>query len=147
MAPRPTEVRAVVGLLEGPAADVEELAKRVIEAMDEARTDRASFVVVVAHQGKLVRSYGPYATQKQAEKALGSLPVIAGEAYGICKQWSHRHAEKALEAADMPVHLTRKNTDRGPHPVPYPAEDRKSRKRYERMSNRQRSEEYDARMP
>lgn len=149
MAPRPTEVRAVRALLEGPAADVEELAARVIEAIDEARASRPGFIVVKAFQGLLAPSYGPFATQLKAQTAVdkGLVPIITGEHYGIGKLWSEKHAVQSLAAADAPVQLTKKNKDRGIHPVPYPADDDKSRRRYQRMTKAQKQAEYEVRMP
>lgn len=106
--PRPTEVRAVAALLQEPAEDAEELAGRIIQALEDLRADRPSWAVVVATgDGHLMYAYGPFATQKQAESAVakGKVPLIKGQRFGICKLWSERHAEKAVEAADEPVRM------------------------------------------
>lgn len=147
MPARPTEVRAVRALLEGPADDAEELAERVIEALDEARASRPGFIIVQAYEGRLAYAYGPYPTQLKAEQAIskGLVPIVLGE-YGICKLWSEKHAEKAIAAADEPVQLTTRAKDRGRHPVPYAADDHRSRRRYQRMSKQQKLDEYDRRL-
>jgi hypothetical protein len=69
MAARPTEIRLVAGLLEEPAEDVEELAKRVIEALDEDRTKRPSYVFQVAAEG-MAFDVGPFATRAAALSEL-----------------------------------------------------------------------------
>lgn len=106
--PRPTEVRAVAALLQEPAEDAEELAGRIIQALEDLRSDRPSWAVVVATgDGRLMYAYGPFGTQKQAETAVakGKVPLIEGQRFGICKLWPERHAEKAVEAADEPVRM------------------------------------------
>lgn len=140
--PRPTEVKAIVALLEGEAEDVEELAVRVIQTLDEARADRPGFIVVKAHQGQLTYAYGPWATRLQAEKGLAKGLAIEGESYGICKLWSPLHAEKAQEAADAPVRLADVPHK---HPVPYGPDETAKRRRYQNMTEAQKRQEFERR--
>lgn len=143
MAPRPVkaEVDAVVGLLESPAADVVELAKAVIKAVAEARQSREFWTVIaVTGAGHVRAAYGShdYVSKGEAEKAIKRLPVMEGERYGVCRLYSERHVEKALEAADEPARPT---TVPYKHPTPYAADDLVSRRRYQRMNGRQKREE------
>lgn len=76
---RPTEVRAVVELLDSPAEDVTALAESVIQKIDDLRSKRPLYAAVI-HQPRLgLFVYGPYDTQKQAEKALSTDIVAAVE--------------------------------------------------------------------
>lgn len=70
MALRPSEVKAVAKILDEPADDVTDLAKRVITAINESRMARKEYVVVLLSDG-IVSTYGPYDTVKAAEKAVG----------------------------------------------------------------------------
>lgn len=70
MALRPSEVKAVAAILDEPADDVTDLARRVITTINESRTARKEFVVVLISDG-IVSTWGPYDTVKQAEKAVG----------------------------------------------------------------------------
>lgn len=67
---RPTEVKAVAALLNEPADDVNDLAKAVIRKLDEMRATRKQYVIVHP-QGRLLSTYGPYDTVKEAEKRAG----------------------------------------------------------------------------
>lgn len=70
---KPTEVRLVAGLLEKPAADAEDLARQIIESLDEKRArDDEQWVVVYQWKpgGHLVTCcWGPYPTRTKAERA------------------------------------------------------------------------------
>lgn len=116
MPPRPTEVKAILALLEGPADNAEELAKRIITTLDEKRADRPEWIIVKAYRGMLVCAYRSFPTQRKAEDALSKLPLIGGEQYGTCRAWSMEHVDKAMKAADKPVRL--KEVPRH-HPTPY----------------------------
>lgn len=72
--PKPTEVKAIVKLLEEEHPDVEELAKQVIIELKE-RWINDDYYVVVMHDpnAKMLFTYGPYSTKRQAEKELESL--------------------------------------------------------------------------
>lgn len=63
--PRKSDVTAVMKLLEEPAEDAEELAERIIEAMDVARRDRTRFALAV--QGLPVAYlYGDFENREEA---------------------------------------------------------------------------------
>lgn len=88
MAPRPTEVKALVALLSEEHEDVEELAKTVILRLDELRKDRPQYVV----GARFIRGdstghtmiYGPYPTPKGAEKVGTKLVApSAGSSWGV----------------------------------------------------------------
>ena len=66
---RPTEVKALVEVLDAEHADVETLATEVIAALDRMRESRKRWCVVV-HDG-LPSVYGPYDTPTQARKDVG----------------------------------------------------------------------------
>jgi hypothetical protein len=70
MALRPSEVKAVAKILDEPADDVTDLARRVITAINDSRKARKEFVVVLLSDG-IVSTWGPYDTVKAAEKAVG----------------------------------------------------------------------------
>lgn len=70
MALRPSEVKAVAKILDEPADDVTDLARRVITAINESRHARKEYVVTLLSDG-IVSTWGPYDTVKQAEKAVG----------------------------------------------------------------------------
>lgn len=142
----------MVGLLESPAADVVALAKQVINAVHDARREREFWGIAVATSGGHLRAfYGnqDWVTKDQAEKALekGTLPILEGEGYAIVRVYSLAHVDSVIADVDGPVQLTLRNKDRGIHPVPYASHDDKSRRRYQRMSKREKYEEYDRRMP
>jgi len=66
---RPTEVKAIADLLMQEHDDVDNLARLVIEKIDELRAKREMFAVVhLIPSFKLVKVIGLYATQLQAEK-------------------------------------------------------------------------------
>jgi len=66
---KPTEVRIVAALLEEEAESATDLAKRIIDALDQKReTDDQTWVVVHVWRS-IVTCLGPYATRNAAEKA------------------------------------------------------------------------------
>lgn len=67
---RPTEVKAVAAALNEPADDVTDLAKHIINLLDEMRAGRKQYVIVHP-QGRLLSTYGPYDTVKEASKRAG----------------------------------------------------------------------------
>lgn len=71
---KPTEVRLVAKMLEEPAEDADELAERIIRSLDEKREDDTRWGVVFYDPNtKAVINYGPYPTQKAAQKIKDSL--------------------------------------------------------------------------
>ena len=79
---RPTERRAVAELLSEPADDAEELAGRIITALDGLRGQRPFAVVVTQVDGQPAVTWGngPYSTEQQARKSVekGTVPVVSG---------------------------------------------------------------------
>jgi hypothetical protein len=67
---RPSEVKAVAKILDEPAEDVTDLARRVITTINESRMARKEYVVTLLSDG-IVSTWGPFDTVKQAEKAVG----------------------------------------------------------------------------
>lgn len=70
--PRPTEVKAIVGLLSEPADDATALAKAIVLKLDSLRFGKTTWGVVVqlpAGDGVGFVTYGPYPTRKSAETA------------------------------------------------------------------------------
>lgn len=67
---RPTEVKKIAALLNEPAESVEDLAKQVIVLLDEMRLERKQYVIVHP-QGRLLSTYGPYDTIKEAQRRAG----------------------------------------------------------------------------
>lgn len=67
---RPTEVKAIAALLNEPADSVEDLARQVLARVDELRAGRKEYVVVLL-DGRIVSTWGPYDTVKEAEKRVG----------------------------------------------------------------------------
>lgn len=110
---KPTEVRAVVKLLEAEHEDVEELAKEVLRTIDEMRSDDRLYVLHVFNATGHFETWGPYPTAKQAVKGAqealqgssvatykpaflfrpghGSLPVPSIPLCGVCTHpsWTH----------------------------------------------------------
>ncbi len=73
----PTEVKLIAGMLEEPADDSSELARRILLALEESRSKRKHYVVVV-NDGGLVSTWGTYSTIKEATKQIGD-PIIASK--------------------------------------------------------------------
>ena len=73
---RPTEIKAVAKLLEAGAESPEELAKFVINTIDDLRAERPYFTAMCIW-GKAGYGYGPFATYNQAMTALtkGKIPL------------------------------------------------------------------------
>ena len=86
MRAKPTEVRLVASLLMGEADDAEELAGRIIQALDEKRARDNTPWAIVYHDPNTgtVIPYGPFPTASAAEKVRkdlvspGPLPARAG---------------------------------------------------------------------
>lgn len=100
---RPSEIRAVAALLMEPADDINELAKAIIQAVDESRQDRTDYLVCRRY-GQMVDAYGPYATQNQAEKAVqgGKIPAIDGTQFYVLPMYNPKRADDAWAKTDAP---------------------------------------------
>lgn len=78
MNPLLKEIKAVASLLKEGADTPEDLAKRVIEAVDEVRAERVTYFLVLRYGSKMnhfFQGYGPFSTQNQALKALEKHPA------------------------------------------------------------------------
>lgn len=74
---KPTEIRLVSSMLAEPAEDADELAQRIIAALDAKREKDDKWVVVYQWGGiprPVTLAYGPFGTVRQAVKAMGTLP-------------------------------------------------------------------------
>lgn len=72
VSPRPTEVEALAALLEEPAEDSSDLAKRIVAALDALRFGKRTYGVIAELQGEKGSGfvvYGPYPTPKRAQDA------------------------------------------------------------------------------
>lgn len=75
---KPTEIRLVADLLMQEAPDAEGLARTIIESLDEKRAQEAGkqppYCVVYYEPNTVTLStYGPFSTEKQAERLVKSL--------------------------------------------------------------------------
>lgn len=78
LTPLKKEVDAISALLVEGDETPEALAKRVIKALDEARSTRVTYSLVLRFGGNgsvFFQSFGPYATPKQAQKAYEKHPA------------------------------------------------------------------------
>lgn len=94
---RPSEVKAVVALLDEPADSVEDLAKDVIRKINELREGRKEYVVTLISDG-IVSTWGPYDTVKEASKRAGefiiaSKPGKKGILTILHRDWDADHGE------------------------------------------------------
>jgi len=94
---RPSEVKAVVALLDEPADSVEDLAKVVIRKINELREGRKEYVVTLISDG-IVSTWGPYDTVKEASKRAGeyiiaSKPGKKGILTILHRDWDADHGE------------------------------------------------------
>ena len=104
---KPSHVKAIAALLEEGAETSEELAKSVMRKFDELREDDKTYMIVGqwdSESGSYYLGYGPYATKKQAEKAIEKgkgVPVIA-EHIAIVPTFTPEHIERVWAKADEP---------------------------------------------
>ena len=69
---RPSEVKAVVELLEQDHDDIEELAQKILDRLMEVKWNRGPWVAIQRHRkGSWFTAFGPYPTRTQAERDLG----------------------------------------------------------------------------
>lgn len=76
---RPLEVKAILPLLEQDWDSREGMAAAIIQAIDEARASRTSWIGVVQFKGNspVYVGIGPYPTRASALRALASHPVVS----------------------------------------------------------------------
>lgn len=84
MQPLKREVEAVAQLLVAGAESPEDLAKRVIVALDNARAERVTYGVVLrfGKTSPFFQGFGMFSTKNQALKALEKHPAV-GQASGM----------------------------------------------------------------
>jgi hypothetical protein len=70
---RPTEVKAITALLEAEHPDVESLAKRVIETLDQLRLTRPSYAIRLAWDDDSRFGIGPFENRQRARQHLKTL--------------------------------------------------------------------------
>ena len=102
-AARPTEIKAIASLLAGGGESPEELAKAVIDKLDEIRTDRPWFTVLSVMSDRWAVGYGPFVTDNKARQALtgGKIPTAPlARINTVIKTYSPRHAAQVLEGLD-----------------------------------------------
>ena len=84
--PRPTEIRLVAKLLDPDNASegqAEDLAVEIIEALDQARLKRESFIVVAKLADYVpLQAWGEFSTKLQAQKFIPSLSSPDGGGRG-----------------------------------------------------------------
>lgn len=74
MNPTKKEIEALVELLEQDWETPEELAKACIKAVDLARTERTTYVAVMAFGPNFYMAIGPYAGETTARNAVQKFP-------------------------------------------------------------------------
>ena len=66
---KPTEIKKVAALLEQPADDAEDMAKKVWGLVEELLIQRTQYVVFVIHPSlNIIQAVGPYSTEAQLRK-------------------------------------------------------------------------------
>lgn len=81
---RPTEVRAVIALLEKEHDDVDVLAVELLDLLADMKWARGAWIAIQRHRTQHYpefTAWGPYATRGEAERDLGKriIGVSAGE--------------------------------------------------------------------
>lgn len=74
MNPTKKEINALVALLEQDWETPEELAKACIKAVDQARTERTTYVAVMSFGPSFHHAIGPYAGATTARNAVKKFP-------------------------------------------------------------------------
>lgn len=72
--PTKKEINALVELLEQDWETPEVLAKALIKALDEARTQRTTYVAVMVFGPKFAHALGPYSGARSAQNAVKKFP-------------------------------------------------------------------------
>jgi len=66
---KPTEIKKVAALLEQPADDAEDMAKKVWELVEQLLRERTQYVVFAVHPSlNIIQAVGPYSTEAQLKK-------------------------------------------------------------------------------
>ena len=69
MAPKPSEIKKLIALLDSEAEDVESLAKEVFNLVEQLLTERQRYVVFTVHPSlKIIQAVGPYPSVDKAMK-------------------------------------------------------------------------------
>lgn len=111
MTPRPTETKKIAAMLEEGGESPTDLAKEVIETLDDMRAQRSGFTIITEvgspEGGFHFNTFGPFSTQNQAAKAVerGLVPEVQ---MGAPWRWARSYSEGYLRArrkrvdADVP---------------------------------------------
>lgn len=107
MNPLLKEIKAVAAAISEPHDDAEAAAKAAILALDEARTERVTYFLVLKFGPKgncFYQGIGPFSTVNQAEKAYTKHPA-AGMATGraVVPTMNHLGFEELLARVDAPA--------------------------------------------
>lgn len=68
---RPTEIKAVIKLLDQEHESVETLAVELLDLLMEIKWNRAPWIAIQRHTGPHFTAWGPYPTRRQAELDVG----------------------------------------------------------------------------
>ena len=74
MAPKPTEIKLVAGMLEEEHPDAESLAKAIIQALDDKRKGDAQYILGTMYDG-MPLVWGTFPTPKAAERAASKMTM------------------------------------------------------------------------
>lgn len=101
MRPLPSMITKVAKRLDEPADDVQGLAREIVALIYEAWANQGHYIVVVTEPSGLWHAWGPYATVKEAQKAIGD-PIIAcrAGARGVLLKL-HKDVQAFLDAEDV----------------------------------------------
>ena len=98
---RPTEVRALVNLLDAEHDSVEALAQEVLDLLMELKWGRSPYIAIQRHTGPYFTAWGPYATLNEAQRDIGKRIVgyEPDEVAYFCKV----HNKDALEGSEPEI--------------------------------------------
>ena len=99
--PRPTEIKLVANLLDPDNTNSEsaaELAQEIIEALDESRYKRESYILVAQlARWAPVQAWGEFSTKLQAEKFVKNLSAVDKDEPGKAVVVHLEQPDKLLE--------------------------------------------------
>lgn len=106
MALKPTHRKALVEILTTGEYDTpDDMAKALVEKLDELRAHDTTYVVVRNVLGSLPMAYGPYPTRASAIKAMerGTAGLADGTPSWVMPLYSPQHwAQRMAEAMEFP---------------------------------------------
>lgn len=69
---RPTELKALIALLDQEHEDVEQLAQDVLDLLMDIKWGRAPYIAIQRSSERMFVAWGPYATIGEAERDIGT---------------------------------------------------------------------------